>query len=223
MRSLRRQTRPRRNTPVVTMRSCAITICCWFAWMPAVCCGLASSCPPPALFQLIAPPPCVQVQVYNPVECELRAQVVCANETWPDQVLVDPSAVPYTVVEQCWPPTQLEHCSVRLGCPGQTSRFEFFDSVSAPPACPVSGLSYKLRQLSCTQAHLSVRIPLEMDIWVMPPLLSPFIAAKGTMLTQEIDRVYIGNTTLRWWFLPISRHDTTAPCLRICCASGPSF
>jgi len=50
-----------------------------------------------------------------------------------------------------------------------------------------------------------VRIPLEMDLWVMPPLLSPFIAAKGTMLTQEIDRVYMGNTTLRWWFLPMDR------------------
>lgn len=145
------------------------------------------------------------MQVYNPAECELRAQLVCVNETWPDQVLVDPGAPPYTVVEQCWDPSQLEHCSLRLGCPGQTSRFDFFDSIPAPSACPVSGLSYKLRQLSCTEAHLSVRIPLEMDIWVMPPLLSPFLAAKGTMLAQEIDRLYMGNTTLRWWFLPVDK------------------
>jgi len=97
----------------------------------------------------------------------------------------------------------LHQCSLRLGCHGQFAQFAVFDSVHSPRECPIPDLPFTVQQLSCTKVHLAVHIPTEADVWVIPPSLSPFVAAKGALLVQEIDRVYMGNDTMRWWFLPL--------------------
>jgi hypothetical protein len=176
-------------------------------------------------FQLIEPlpsldSPCVYLQYFGTssnirnneeereIQCiPLRMQIECPfNTTVTWITLADLATPPFTVISQCWDP----RCDVKLGCSHQYLEFSHLFSLQTQPACnpyvPYMGtLPFSITQQSCVSAILHVHIPINLDVWVIPPLsdMPPFVMPNGSLFVQPIDRVYFGNDTLRWRFLPL--------------------